>query len=78
MTSLHVSEALCKAVDYLGEVIWESWGCDPLLEQGDFGVKYPVRWTGRCVVVYRPSAHSQHFGPVDVDATYTDDFPCNH
>ena len=44
MTSLHVSEALCKAADLWREVIWESWDCDPELEQCDFGLLYPVRW----------------------------------
>ena len=38
MTSLHVSEALCKAADLRRDVLWESWDCDPELKQCDFGV----------------------------------------
>ena len=64
MTSLQVSEALCKAADLRREVIWESWDCDPELEQFDYGLLYPVRWTGKRVVIYRPSSHSQGPGPV--------------
>ena len=78
MTSLHVSEALCKAADLRRDVLWESWDCDPELEQCDFGVLYPVRWTGKRVVIYRYSGYSRVLGPVDGDATYTDDFPCSH
>ena len=53
MTSLHVAEALCKAADLRRDVLWESWDCDPELQQCDFGVLHPVRWTGKRVVIYR-------------------------
>ena len=59
MTSLHVSKALCKAAGLRREVIWESWECDPELEHCDFGLHYPVRWTGKRVVIYLPTFRSQ-------------------